>query len=256
MKNNIYAYGIRGEGRSATRRAMALMAEKRFDATKIYTHTFALADLPTALRYARDRVDDAIEVVVIHARGCGAQQRGGVKPCSLPLPACAARGKEPTFTLYNQLRDASRLKGQMLSGGKMAREPSGVVWVERFPTSGSTATLVDGFRQKCEAFLAALADAGATVNINATLRPPERAYLMHWSFVINAGEVEPDDVPPHAGVEDRMGASKGQWIAGHGGVPCSGRGNGAWLRHRTPTVAHQPAHFRQGHRHVDGWTAP
>jgi L-iditol 2-dehydrogenase len=43
---------------------MALMAEKRFDATKIHTHTFALADLPTALRYARERVEDAIKVVV------------------------------------------------------------------------------------------------------------------------------------------------------------------------------------------------
>src|ERR1700709_542593 len=64
VKNNIYAYGIRGEGRSATRRAMALMAEKRFDATRIHTHTFPLVDLPTALRYARDRVDDAIKVVV------------------------------------------------------------------------------------------------------------------------------------------------------------------------------------------------
>jgi L-iditol 2-dehydrogenase len=64
VKNNIYVYGIRGEGRSATRRAMALMSERRFDATKIHTHTFALADLPTALRYARDRVEDAIKVVV------------------------------------------------------------------------------------------------------------------------------------------------------------------------------------------------
>ena len=71
VKNNIYAYGIRGEGRSATRRAMALMAEKRFDATKIHTHTFPLADLPTALRYARDRVDDAIKVVVAN-RDAGA----------------------------------------------------------------------------------------------------------------------------------------------------------------------------------------
>ncbi|MBR0694836.1 zinc-binding dehydrogenase [Bradyrhizobium lablabi] len=62
--NNIYLYGIRGEGRSATRRAMALMAEKRFDATKIHTHTFPLAELPTALRYARERIDDAIKVVV------------------------------------------------------------------------------------------------------------------------------------------------------------------------------------------------
>ncbi|HVQ67079.1 MAG TPA: zinc-binding dehydrogenase, partial [Bradyrhizobium sp.] len=64
VKNNIYAYGIRGEGRSATRRAMTLMAEKRFDATKIHTHTFPLADLPTALRYARERIEDAIKVVV------------------------------------------------------------------------------------------------------------------------------------------------------------------------------------------------
>jgi threonine dehydrogenase-like Zn-dependent dehydrogenase len=68
VKNNIYAYGIRGEGRSATRRAMALMAEKRFDATKIHTHTFPLADLPTALRYARERVDDAIKVVVTNRK--------------------------------------------------------------------------------------------------------------------------------------------------------------------------------------------
>lgn len=68
VKNNIYAYGIRGEGRSATRRAMALMAEKRFDATQIHTHTFPLADLPTALRYARERIEDAIKVVVTTRR--------------------------------------------------------------------------------------------------------------------------------------------------------------------------------------------
>jgi L-iditol 2-dehydrogenase len=68
VKNNIYVYGIRGEGRSATRRAMELMAEKRFDATKIHTHTFPLADLPTALKYARERIEDAIKVVVTNAR--------------------------------------------------------------------------------------------------------------------------------------------------------------------------------------------
>ncbi|MCW5683785.1 MAG: zinc-binding dehydrogenase [Pseudolabrys sp.] len=62
--NNLYVYGIRGEGRSATHRAQAFMTQKRFDATLIHTHTFALADLPTALRYAKDRVEDAIKVVV------------------------------------------------------------------------------------------------------------------------------------------------------------------------------------------------
>jgi L-iditol 2-dehydrogenase len=64
VRNNIYIYGIRGEGRSATHRAQAFMAAKRFDATKIHTHTFMMEDLPTALRYARDRVEDAIKVVV------------------------------------------------------------------------------------------------------------------------------------------------------------------------------------------------
>jgi L-iditol 2-dehydrogenase len=64
VRNNIYLYGIRGEGKSATHRAEAFMAQKRFDATKIHTHTFAIEDLPTAIRYAKDRVDDAIKVVV------------------------------------------------------------------------------------------------------------------------------------------------------------------------------------------------
>ena len=64
VRNNIYLCGIRGEGKSATHRAEAYMREKRFDATLIHTHTFPLADLPTALRYAKDRVDDAIKVVV------------------------------------------------------------------------------------------------------------------------------------------------------------------------------------------------
>ena len=64
VRNNIYVYGIRGEGRSATHRAEAFMRARRFDATRIHTHTFKLEDLEEALRYARDRVEDAIKVVV------------------------------------------------------------------------------------------------------------------------------------------------------------------------------------------------
>jgi L-iditol 2-dehydrogenase len=63
VRNNIYLYGIRGEGKSAAHRAASLMSQKRFDATKIHTHTFGLHDLPTALRYAREHIDDAIKVV-------------------------------------------------------------------------------------------------------------------------------------------------------------------------------------------------
>src|SRR5580700_10679368 len=64
VRNNIYVFGIRGEGKSATHRAAALIAQKRFEAKLIHTHTFPLAEVPTAIRYARDRVDDAIKVVV------------------------------------------------------------------------------------------------------------------------------------------------------------------------------------------------
>ena len=64
VRNNIYVFGIRGEGQSATHRAMTLMKQKRFDARLIHTHTFPLDELPTALKYARERIDDAIKVVV------------------------------------------------------------------------------------------------------------------------------------------------------------------------------------------------
>ena len=72
VRNNIYLYGIRGEGKSATHRAEALMSQKRFDATKIHTHTFGLHDLPTALRYSREHIDDAIKVVVVTTRNAEA----------------------------------------------------------------------------------------------------------------------------------------------------------------------------------------
>jgi L-iditol 2-dehydrogenase len=64
VRNNIYLFGIRGEGRSATHRAAALMAQKRFDARLIHTHSFPLDEVPTAIRYARERIEDAIKVVV------------------------------------------------------------------------------------------------------------------------------------------------------------------------------------------------
>jgi threonine dehydrogenase-like Zn-dependent dehydrogenase len=64
VTNNIYLFGIRGEGQSAVRRAASLLAQGKIDPSPVHTHTFPLAELPEALRYARDRVDGAIKVVV------------------------------------------------------------------------------------------------------------------------------------------------------------------------------------------------
>jgi len=64
VRNNIYVYGIRGEGKSATHRAASLMAQKRFDAKLMHTHTFPLEEVPTGFKYFRERIEDAIKVVI------------------------------------------------------------------------------------------------------------------------------------------------------------------------------------------------
>src|SRR5260370_386030 len=61
---------------------------------------------------------------------------------------------------------------------------SGAQWVNQFPTSASTDTLVQPLRGNVNRFIAALNAAGAPVHISATLRPPRRAYLMHYSYRI------------------------------------------------------------------------
>jgi hypothetical protein len=82
----------------------------------------------------------------------------------------------------------------------MAKTLSGPEWVPKFPTSTSTDDLVGPFKSDAKAFIAALRTAGATVFISATLRPKERAYLMHWCFEISRG-FDPEQVPPMAGVD-------------------------------------------------------
>jgi L-iditol 2-dehydrogenase len=64
VRNHVAVFGIRGEGRSATHRAAALFAQRRFDAKVIHTHTFKMEEVPTAFKYSRDRIDGAIKVVV------------------------------------------------------------------------------------------------------------------------------------------------------------------------------------------------
>ncbi len=64
VMNNIYLFGIRGEGQSAVRRAAALMAQQKFDASPVHTHTFPLSELPEALRHAREKLNGAIKVVI------------------------------------------------------------------------------------------------------------------------------------------------------------------------------------------------
>ncbi len=78
---------------------------------------------------------------------------------------------------------------------------SGTAWVQDFPTSTSTADLTADFRGAVDRFIAALQAAGASVSIAATLRPPERAYLMHYAWRIAQSQLDPASVPAHANVD-------------------------------------------------------
>lgn len=82
----------------------------------------------------------------------------------------------------------------------MRKEPSGVNWVRRFPQSTSVDDLAEPFRANVKRFLAALTAAGARVIIASTLRPRERAYLMHYSAAISRRSITPERVPPMDGV--------------------------------------------------------
>lgn len=89
-------------------------------------------------------------------------------------------------------------------------EPSGLVWVNRFPGSVSLDDLMPEFRDKTRAFLRALKDGGAKVRIAATWRPPERAWLMYWCARIAMNKFDPAKVPHLKGIDIDW-----QHIAGH-----------------------------------------
>jgi plastocyanin len=78
---------------------------------------------------------------------------------------------------------------------------SGPTWVSQFPTSKRVEDLAQPFRDQVARFVAAIRAAGATLTIADTLRAPERAYLMHFSFEIAREGVDPASVPARAGVD-------------------------------------------------------
>jgi len=78
---------------------------------------------------------------------------------------------------------------------------SGPIWVNRFPTSTRVSDLTANFSASVEAFIGSLEAGGARVSIAATYRPPERAFLMHYSWRLGHGEIVATNVPSMAGVD-------------------------------------------------------
>jgi hypothetical protein len=71
----------------------------------------------------------------------------------------------------------------------------------KYPNSREVSDLEPGFRSRVEEFIAALEHAAATVRVNSTLRNASRAHLMHYSWKVAYGDIDPADVPQRAGVQ-------------------------------------------------------
>jgi hypothetical protein len=78
-------------------------------------------------------------------------------------------------------------------------ELSGSSWASKFPDSKSVSDLAPTFGKDVTAFIAAMKHAGVTVRTLSTLRPPERAYLMHYSWLVAKRKLSPLKVPNFAG---------------------------------------------------------
>ena len=91
---------------------------------------------------------------------------------------------------------------------------SGKIWVTLFPGLKTLEALSTPFKESATAFINAMLESGVNVKISATLRPPQRAYLMHFSFLIAKGKQDPRTVPPKADVNI-------EWF--HGNIPDSVR---------------------------------
>ena len=80
-------------------------------------------------------------------------------------------------------------------------ELSGPLWVQRFPTSTRTADLAAPFATNVDRFISALRTGGAQVVVSATLRPAQRAHLMHYAWRVAREGMDPLTVPAVAGAD-------------------------------------------------------
>ncbi|MGU3416731.1 hypothetical protein ACLBW0_24650 [Enterobacteriaceae bacterium C34A] len=108
------------------------------------------------------------------------------------------------LTRLNNLKDEGRLYvNKCLCDTEsidLSKEPSGVQWVNRFPTSATISDLLPSFATSVQNFIESIINSGGHVRVSATYRPVERAYLMHYSWKIAKEGMDPASIPPKDGV--------------------------------------------------------
>lgn len=121
---------------------------------------------------------------------------GAVTPADLQR-LLDPEGEPPRPILHAHAEDGDHAEAEE---APLDAEPSGPQWVERYPGDRTTAGLVQPFRKQVQRFIGALEEAGATIRITATLRPPQRAWLMHYAWLVASGEMDAAKVPEFPGL--------------------------------------------------------
>lgn len=76
-------------------------------------------------------------------------------------------------------------------------------WCEKFPTSKTTAGLRQPFRRAVQAFISELERRGCAVQVNATARPRQRAWLMRCAWEIAREGRDPGSISTSYGLAIR-----------------------------------------------------
>ena len=133
--------------------------------------------------------------------GAGSQQ---CSPDDLSSQAPADAGSQQSTGgagLQQKIIKVADIKPRNLSGKK---------WVAKFPTSKDISDLESTFQANVNGFINAIKEknedgtpinSGVNVDILATYRPPERAFLMHWSWCIVKEHYDANKVPKMDGVD-------------------------------------------------------
>ncbi len=130
---------------------------------------------------------------------------------------CGERTITAIQAFQKQIVGLSNPDGRVDPGGKteialnghapIASEPpamlSGAAWWHanqaKYENSSAISDLVPEFAQKVQRFVDAMKAGGCRVLVSSTRRNRIRAYLMHYSFRIAAGELQAAAVPPMSG---------------------------------------------------------
>jgi hypothetical protein len=116
---------------------------------------------------------------------------------------------DPGGNTIRHLRDAGGASAAATSTAGSSSRPassnlSGATWWRanqaRYPNSRRIEDLEGGFRTNVERFIAAMRKGGATVSVASTRRNATRAHLMHYSWKVAHGEIDPSNVPSVAGL--------------------------------------------------------